>query len=69
MFTDVNEVLSVDDVMELLYIGRNSAYRLLRSGELKAFRVGRVWRIPRSSLSEFIVTRCGRQDDRQTQQQ
>ncbi|MGF0472416.1 helix-turn-helix domain-containing protein [Lysinibacillus fusiformis] len=28
-------------------MGRNYAYKLLNSGEIKAFRVGRAWRIPR----------------------
>ncbi|KZB92500.1 excisionase [Bacillus sp. VT 712] len=53
-----NDILDVEEVMEILYIGRNYAYKLLNSGELKAFRVGRKWRIPRKSLEEFIINRC-----------
>ncbi|XXM72147.1 helix-turn-helix domain-containing protein [Lysinibacillus sphaericus] len=36
------------------------AYKLLNSGEIKGFRVGRSWRIPRTSLEEFIINRCRR---------
>ena len=31
---------------------------LLGSGELKAFRNGRVWRIPKEAVIEFVCTRC-----------
>ncbi len=50
-----NDILCVEEVMEILYIGRNYAYKLLNSGALKAFRVGRKWRIPKSSLEDFII--------------
>ena len=37
-----NEYLTPKEVMELLYIGRNTFYRLVNSGELKGFRVGKL---------------------------
>ena len=40
--------------MDYLYIGRNAVYKLLNSGELKAFRVGRNWKIPKKALDEYI---------------
>ncbi len=48
------EILTPEDVMEYLYIGRNAVYKLLNSGELKAFRVGRNWKIPKKALDEYI---------------
>lgn len=50
-----NEILTVDEVTELLYIGKNTAYALLNSGELKGIRIGRSWRIPRESINDFIL--------------
>ena len=47
-------ILTPEDVMEELCIGRNAVYKLLNSGELKALRVGRNWKIPRKELNEFI---------------
>lgn len=47
-------ILTPEDVMEELCIGRNAVYKLLDSGELKALRVGRKWKIPRKELNAFI---------------
>ena len=49
-----NEYLTVYEVMNLLYIGRSSAYKLLRSGQLPAFRVGKLWRVSRDELTKFL---------------
>ena len=46
-----SDILLVDDLMELLCIGRNTAYQLLNSGELKGFRIGHSWRIPKESVT------------------
>ncbi len=53
------EILTVEDVMELLYVGKNTVYSLLQSGQLKGFRLGRSWRIPRESLTKFIMEKAG----------
>lgn len=58
MFNYDNDILTVEEMMEALYIGRNFAYKLLNSGEIKGFRIGRSWRIPRSSIEEFIIKKC-----------
>jgi excisionase family DNA binding protein len=51
---ELNEILTVDEMMELLNVGKNTAYQLLESGEVKAFRIGRLWKIPRKSVYEYI---------------
>ena len=38
-------VLTAREAMEILGVGKNTIYRLLDSGALKGFRVGRSWRI------------------------
>ena len=48
----ISEYLTPREVMELLYIGKNTLYKLLNSGELKGFRVGRQWRITKGALQE-----------------
>lgn len=58
MFSEYSEILTVAEVMELLYVGKNTVYALLQSGELKGFRIGRSWKIPRSSLQEYITNKC-----------
>lgn len=49
------EIITVDDLMEILNIGKNVAYQLLNSQRIKAFRVGRTWKIPRCKVEEFIL--------------
>ena len=46
MFDSCPDMLRVEDVCKLLLISRNSLYILLKSGELKGFQSGRMWRIP-----------------------
>ena len=49
-----NEYLTPREVMNLLYIGRNTFYKLVNSGELPAFRIGKLWRVARSDLERFV---------------
>ena len=53
MLNQSDDFLTVDEVCELLKIGHNAAYRMLNTGELKAIRNGRVWRIPKQAIIEF----------------
>ena len=48
------ELLTVDEVSELLCLGKNTVYELLRSGELEGIRFGRIWRIPKDSIKKLI---------------
>ena len=57
MFSNYDDVLTVSDVAEILYVGRNTVYELLNSGELKGFRIGKTWRITKESLVSFISKR------------
>ena len=56
MLDNWDDFLTVEELCELLKIGRNAAYRLLSSGQISAFRNGRVWRIPKQAVIEFIRT-------------
>ena len=57
MFDQYDEILTVADVMELLYVGKNTVYRLLHEGELKAFRIGKRWKIPKACLEQYILSK------------
>ena len=54
MFENGYDILTPEDVMEQLDIGKNAMYKLLSSGELRAFRVGRKWKIPRKEVDAYI---------------
>lgn len=56
--SDNLDILTVQEVMELLYIGKNTAYRLLKEGQINAFRIGNTRKIPRETINEYILKRC-----------
>ena len=49
------DILTVEELMDTLKIGKNKAYELLNSGALKGVRVGRAWRISAQSVEDFIL--------------
>lgn len=55
MFEEYGDVLTAEEACEALRIGYNALYDLLNSGKLKGYRNGRVWRIPRLALQEYII--------------
>lgn len=40
----------------MLFIGRNVAYELLRRKKIKAFRIGRLWKILKRSVEAYILS-------------
>lgn len=54
---EYEELISIDELCNTLNIGKNAAYNLLKTGEIKAFRIGRVWKIPKLSVQEYILTK------------
>jgi len=56
-YRDLHELpvtLRVEDLMPILGIGRNTAYELIRSGQIRSVRIGRQIHIPRDALLEFL---------------
>ena len=53
------ELVSVTEAAELLQISRTSMYSILRQGELKSFRVGSHYKIPRAAVDEYIARMSG----------
>lgn len=51
---DNNEIMKFEKVMEYLNIGKSTLYKLLRSGEITSFKIGKVWKIPRQSVEDYI---------------
>ena len=57
MFEKYDDVLTVTDVAEILFVGRNTIYDLLNSGQLQGFRIGRSWRVPKKNLEDYILSK------------
>lgn len=57
--TDNYEIWTTDEVMDYLLIGRNTLYELLRTGKIKAFKIGSNWKIPKKAVDEYIIQQSG----------
>ena len=51
---DLPLALKVEDLMPILGIGRNTAYELVRSGQIRSIRVGHKIRVPKDAVAEFL---------------
>ena len=54
MFENYDDILNVEEACEALKIGYNAMYELLNTGKPRGYRNGRVWRIPKAALVEYI---------------
>lgn len=52
--SNLPDVLTVEDLTQILGIGKNSAYNLVNSGSLKSVRVGRKYLISKQALLQFL---------------
>ena len=55
MLEDYPDILTVEEACEALRVGYNAIYELLNSGKLKAYKNGRIWRIPKDSIKAYVV--------------
>jgi len=56
MLDEYNDIMTIADVMKVLYIGKNRVYELLKKKDLKGFRIGKTWKIPKKAVEEYILT-------------
>ncbi|WP_304065170.1 helix-turn-helix domain-containing protein [Megamonas hypermegale] len=54
MYNNKIDLITIDELCEILMVGKNTAYSLLKSGAIKSFKINRVWKIPRISVDEYI---------------
>lgn len=49
-----DDVFTIEDLMDYLSVGRNTAYKLLKDGKIKSFKIGRVYKIPKEEVKRFV---------------
>ena len=54
VFKKFPDVLSVNQLCEVLHLSKPSIYKLLESGELKSLRVGAKYKIPKVYVMEYM---------------
>lgn len=52
---DYPDVLTPTECMNILSIGRNAIYSLLQNDVLKSVKIGKQYRIPKSSLENYLT--------------
>ena len=55
MFDCYDTLITPEEVDVMLGCGMNTTYKLLKSGKIKAMRIGRSWRIPKRAVQEYII--------------
>ena len=48
------QVMRVEEVQAFLGVGRSKVYEMIARGELPALRIGRLFRVPRSALEQWV---------------
>ena len=59
LFEQYDSILNTEDACDALKVGKNALYQLLQTGQLKGYRNGRVWRIPKESLVAYVLGQSG----------
>lgn len=52
MFSEYGDIVSIEDVMSMLHIGRSAVYTLLRNKSIKNVMVARKYIIPKKTLNK-----------------
>ena len=55
LFEKFPDVLNVEELCAALCIGKNTAYQLIKNGNLKSIRIGKVHKIPKVWLVKYIL--------------
>ena len=58
VFTAYPDVVSIEQLMEMLHIGKSTAYFLLQSNQIQHIRVGKKYIVPKQAVIHFIDSSC-----------
>ena len=54
LFAEYPDMLTFEDLQEMLSLSRNTVYNLLRKNIIKNKKIGRLYRIPKQCVIDFI---------------
>lgn len=54
MLSNYDDILTADEVRQILKIGKNYCYELLKSNTIPSLKIGNCYRIPKSNLINYI---------------
>ena len=50
------DILTVREMMDMLAIGKNTAYKLIHEGRVRSFRLGNSYKVLRKSVQDYIYS-------------
>lgn len=53
MAKEVN-VYTINELTEMLHVTRRSLYAWIKSGKIKAIKLGKEWRVTEDALNDFL---------------
>ena len=56
LFKNYPDVVSVLQLQQMLGIGKNTAYTLLKNNTIQSIRIGKVHRIPKTNIIKYMKT-------------
>ncbi len=56
MFTSYPDIVNITQLTKMLGIGVTLAYRLVKNRNIKAVKIGREYKIPKTNVIEYIIT-------------
>ncbi len=56
MLSKYPDVVSVNELKEILRVGKNTIYKLLQDNTIKSIKIGKKYIIPKSSIINFLNT-------------
>ncbi len=56
MFRDYPDVLTPQQVQEMLGVGQRLAYQLLREGKIQNVRMGKLYRVPKAAVIDYLYS-------------
>lgn len=54
MFEQYDNLITVKEMQEMLGVGKNTAYELVRQNKIECFRIGKLWKIPKEAVEKYI---------------
>ncbi len=55
LFNTYPNVVSIDEIQQMLRIGKNAVYELLKTEKLKSIKVGKKYVVPKKFVIDFLL--------------
>lgn len=55
MFDSYPDVVSVEEIQQMLRIGKNAVYQLLKDRAIKSIKVGKRYVVPKKYIIDFLI--------------